>query len=112
MVEKPIMSIGEMLGAPPETATPGGLVLRGLESNVAGMPYEFEVLERNVVWSEGVEKLYEQAKVRQWNASTDIPWERGVGTVIEPVERALCTILTWMVQQEFAAWYIPSKFIP
>lgn len=112
MVEKPVMSIGEMLGAPPESASPGGLVLRGLESRVAGLPYEFEVLERNVVWSDGIEKLYEQAKVRQWNASTDIPWERGVGTVIEPVERALCTILTWMVQQEFAAWYIPSKFIP
>lgn len=112
MVEKPVLSIGELLGAPPELATPGGLALRGLESTVSGMPYQFEVLERNVVWSDGIEKLYEQAKARQWNASTDIPWERGIGVAIEPVERALCTILTWMVQQEFAAWYIPSKFIP
>jgi hypothetical protein len=63
------------------------------------------------VWSEGIENLYEQAKLRQWNATTDVPWELG-RDVPEPLELALCTVLTWMVQQEFAAWYVPAKFIP
>lgn len=69
------------------------------------------MLERQLVWSDGIERLYEQAKARQWNASTEIPWEMGRG-VPEPLELALCTMLTWMVQQEFAAWYVPAKFVP
>jgi hypothetical protein len=69
------------------------------------------VIERQLVWSDGIERLYEQAKSRQWNASSEIPWELGRG-VPEPLELALCTVLTWMVQQEFAAWYVPAKFVP
>jgi hypothetical protein len=104
-------TIGGPLPPPPETAGPGGLALRGLESGLVAHRYEFTVVERRVVWSEGIERLYEQAKARQWNAATDVPWELGRG-VAEPLERALCTVLTWMVQQEFAAWYVPAKFVP
>jgi hypothetical protein len=104
-------TLGGPLPLPPATAGPGGLALRGLESALAVPGYEFTVIDRAIVWSEGIERLYEQAKARQWNASTDIPWPLG-RDVPEPVEIALCTVLTWMVQQEFAAWYVPAKFIP
>jgi hypothetical protein len=104
-------TIGGPLPAPPAVAGPGGLALRGLESGLAEPSYRFAVVERGVVWAEGIERLYEQAKARQWNAGTDVPWELGRG-VREPLERALCTVLTWMVQQEFAAWYVPAKFVP
>jgi len=73
--------------------------------------YDFQVVDRSVIWADGVETLYDQAKERQWNATHDIPWQQGRGVSV-PVERALCTVLTWMVQQEFAAWYIPAKFLP
>lgn len=102
--------LGDLLGDAPDRVGPAGLALRGMQSKLAGSTLEFQVLERSVVWSDGVEKLYEQAKVRQWNASTDIPWHLAKG-VPEPLERALCTVLTWMIQQEFAAWYVPSKFL-
>lgn len=114
MTDRPLTSLlrlGTVLGAPPDTAEPRGLAPRGLHPNGAGVPFEFHVTERSIVWAEGVEQLYEQAKSRQWDATSDVPWDRGRG-VSPPVERALCTVLTWMVQQEFAAWYVPAKFLP
>lgn len=105
------LRLGAILGAPPDRTTPQGLAPRGLYPEGGGIAQDFQVLDRNLVWSDGVERLYEQAKERQWNASHDVPWEEGRG-VPEPLERALCTVLTWMVQQEFAAWYVPAKFVP
>jgi hypothetical protein len=99
------------LGEPPATVDPRGLGPRGLHQPGGGIPYDFQVLDRSQVWAEGVERLYEQAKQRQWDPTRDIPWEQGVG-VAAPLEQALCTVLTWMVQQEFAAWYVPAKFVP
>jgi hypothetical protein len=105
------LALSRLLGAPPAQVAPRGLAPRGLYPEGEGVPHDFQVLERALVWAEGVERLYEQAKERQWNASVDIPWDLGRG-VPEPLERALCTVLTWMVQQEFAAWYVPAKFLP
>lgn len=101
-----------LLGHPPDHVAPRGLAPRGLyPPEGGGWPYDFHVLDRTHVWADGVERLYEQAKQRQWDADRDVPWEQGRG-VPEPLERALCTVLTWMVQQEFAAWYVPAKFVP
>ncbi len=105
------LRLGTLLGTPPDHAESRGLSLRGLHSENGGVSYDFQVTDRSQVWADGVEKLYDQAIERQWNASKDIPWELGRG-VPEPLERALCTVLTWMVQQEFAAWYVPAKFVP
>lgn len=100
----------DVLGAPPESVAPQGLAPRGLHPSGEGVPFDFDVLNRHEVWAEGVERLYEQAKERQWDATRDIPWAQGRG-VAEPLEWALCSVLTWMVQQEFAAWYVPAKFV-
>ncbi|MDQ7844120.1 MAG: ferritin-like domain-containing protein [Armatimonadota bacterium] len=110
-IRGPELRLGTILGAPPERTTPQGLAPRGLYPPGEGVAHDFQVLDRSLVWAEGVEELYEQARARQWDAGRDIPWARGRG-VPEPVERALCAVLTWMVQQEFAAWYVPAKFVP
>ncbi len=105
------LRLSALLGTPPDHVQPRGLAPRGLHSGDGGVAYDFRVTDRIEVWADGVEHLYDQAKERQWDAARDIPWELGRG-VPEPLERALCTVLTWMVQQEFAAWYVPAKFIP
>lgn len=107
---RPDLRLTSLLGVPPEQVEPRGLAPRGMPGD-DGVPHDFRVLDRHQVWAEGVDRLYEQAKERQWDASRDIPWEAGLG-VPEPLEVALCTVLTWMVQQEFAAWYVPAKFVP
>lgn len=105
------VKLSTALGAPPERVAPRGLAPRGLHADGGGVAFDFRVTERSVVWAEGVEQLYDQAKQRQWDAGRDIPWEQGRG-VPESLERALCAVLTWMLQQEFAAWYVPAKFLP
>jgi hypothetical protein len=105
------LELTAILGAPPADVGARGLAPRGLQVSDDAVQFDFRVLDRHQVWAEGVERLYEQAKERQWNATQDIPWESG-SAVREPVEVALCTVLTWMLQQEFAAWYIPAKFVP
>jgi hypothetical protein len=104
------LRLGVLLGTPTDHVDARGIAPRGLYEQGAGVPFDFQVLDRSIVWSDGVERLYEQAKQRQWDATRDVPWDAGRG-VPEPLERALCTVLTWMIQQEFAAWYVPAKFI-
>jgi hypothetical protein len=92
----PELRLTALLGGPPDQVAPRGLGPRGLHHDGEGVPYDFQVLDRYQVWAEGVEKLYDQAKERQWEAGRDIPWEQGRG-VAEPLERA---------------WYVPAKFLP
>lgn len=107
---RPDLRLTSLLGAPPAQVDPRGLAPRGMTGE-EGVEHDFRVLDRHQVWADGVERLYEQAKQRQWDASRDIPWDAG-RSVPEALEVALCTVLTWMVQQEFAAWYVPAKFVP
>jgi hypothetical protein len=72
------------------------------------MPYS--ITERKLVWADNLHELIERAKRRQWNASTDIPWAAG-RNVAPDLEDALAGVLTWMLQQEYAAWYLPAKFV-
>jgi hypothetical protein len=72
------------------------------------MPYS--ITQRDVVWADNLHDLIERAKRRQWNATTDIPWAAG-RNVAPDLEDALAGVLTWMLQQEYAAWYLPAKFV-
>ena len=87
-----------------------GIMFRGARRSqpAPGMPYA--ITRRDVVWADNIHELVERAKRRQWNASTDIPWAEGRG-VISVLEGALADVMTWMLQQEYAAWYVPAKFI-
>src|SRR5438876_19145 len=101
---------GLSLAPAPDRVDPAGVVCRGAPRAQpgAGMPYT--ITKRELVWADNLNELIERAKRRQWNASTDIPWSEG-RNVAPDVEDALAVVLTWMLQQEYAAWYLPTKFI-
>jgi hypothetical protein len=99
------------LEEPPEEADDRGLAFRGSERDSPGPKMPWDVNTKGEVWSDNAAELYEQAKRRQWDAAHDIPWEAGEGVDPE-LEEALATVLTWMIQQEYAAWYVPAKFLP
>lgn len=95
----------------PDEAEPAGIAFRGAPRVGSPPPMPYTVNRRVEAWSDNLHELVEKAKARQWNATTDIPWEEAVG--VDPrLERALAQALTWMVQQEYAAWYVPAKFLP
>lgn len=87
-----------------------GLMSRGTVPQDGSIAYDFELSHKELVWSEPVSVLYEEGKNLQWNATTDIPWNE-IPELDPIVERAICQIMTYLVENEFSALYIPGKFI-
>jgi hypothetical protein len=73
--------------------------------------YPFTLNRKIDVWADNIHDLYEQAKSKQWNASTDIPWDR-LSPLPDVLERAVCQLMTFLAENEYAALYIPAKFLP
>jgi hypothetical protein len=80
-----------------------------VETGAPAFPYA--VTERDLVWAHNVASLFEQATAAQWDASRDIRWSE-----LEPLpaylERAVCQIMTHLAENEYAALYVPARFIP
>ena len=79
-----------------------------VEEGAPGFP--FTVNERDRVWAHNVASLYEQATESQWDASRDIAGR--LPDLPDHVERAVCQIMTHLAENEYAALYVPAKFIP
>ena len=96
---------------PTEAATYLGFIPRGAVAD-SGLPdYPFTLNRREQVWAPTLPQLYEQAKAQQWNASTDIPWGQ-LRPLPEELERAVCQLMTFLAENEYAALYVPAKFLP
>jgi len=97
----------EILAKAPED---NGLLTRGIVTQEGTPTYNFELSHKELVWSEPVSILYEEGKNLQWNATTDIAWNE-IPTLNPVLEKAVCQIMTYLVENEFSALYIPGKFI-
>ena len=61
-------------------------------------------------WADDVPELYERAKAEQWVATRDIPWH-DLPELQEDIDRAVCQVMTFLVENEYVAMYLPAKFI-
>ena len=96
----------------PERADPTtGFAPRGavVEDGAPAFPYTEN--DRDRVWAHNVASLYEQATAGQWDASVDIRW-RDLEPLPTHLERAVCQIMTHLAENEYAALYVPARFIP
>jgi TusA-related sulfurtransferase len=99
-------------GQVPETApTTSGFAPRGAVVEEGAPAFDFSINEREAVWAADVGDLYEQATANQWDASRDIPWDR-LRPLPEPLERAVCQLMTFLAENEYSALYVPAKFVP
>ncbi|AXX85331.1 ferritin-like domain-containing protein [Aliarcobacter skirrowii] len=87
-----------------------GLLTRGIITQENSPIYDFELSFKEQVWSNPISVLYEEGKNLQWNATTDIPWNE-IPEFNPVLEKAICQIMTYLVENEFSALYIPGKFI-
>lgn len=87
-----------------------GLLTRGIITQENSPIYDFELSFKEQVWSNPISVLYEEGKNLQWNATTDIPWNE-IPNLNPVLEKAVCQIMTYLVENEFSALYIPGKFI-
>jgi TusA-related sulfurtransferase len=99
-------------GEIPAHADPStGFSPRGAVVETGAPPFPYTETERDHVWAQSVASLYDQAVGSRWNASTDIAWD-SLPSVSVHLERAVCQIMTHLAENEYAALYVPAKFIP
>jgi len=96
---------------PPTTADPGeGFAPLGSIKQAGSSSYSWRLNERDSIWASDVAELTEQATAAQWDASRDIPWEEATG--LSPrIERAVAQVMTFIAQNEYAALYVPARFL-
>jgi hypothetical protein len=88
-----------------------GLAPRGARIEAGGPEFAFTLREKRDVWALELNTIYKQAVANQWSASRDIPWSDLPKLPLE-VESAVCQVMTFLTENEFAALYVPARFIP
>ena len=73
--------------------------------------FGFRVTRKLDCWCDEAPELYEKAKGEQWDATHDIPWGQ-LPELPEDIERAVCQVMTFLVENEYVALAIPARFIP
>ncbi|MDP6980402.1 MAG: ferritin-like domain-containing protein [Myxococcota bacterium] len=66
--------------------------------------------EKSEVWAENAATLYDEAVVRQWNSTTDIPWDK-LEKLPDDIEKAVCQMCTGLSEVEFVAGDMPAKWM-
>jgi hypothetical protein len=99
-------------GDPPETVPrEAGFVPVGASAEQGAPAFDWRLHERDAIWAPEVAHLGEQASASQWDASRDVPWEAARG-LPEHLERAVAQVMTFIAQNEYAALYVPARFLP
>ncbi|MGI8426705.1 MAG: ferritin-like domain-containing protein [Actinomycetota bacterium] len=99
-------------GAIPAVADPTyGLVPVGAVTEVGAPSFDWRLNDHDDMWAEEISDLTERATELQWDATTDIDWEAAAGLPAD-VERAVAQVMTFIAQNEYAALYVPAKFLP
>jgi TusA-related sulfurtransferase len=88
----------------------GSLAPRGAPVEEGAPEIEFSIRKRTEIWANAISELYEQATSSQWVGARDIPW-RELTSLDEEVERSVCQIMTFLAENEYAALYVPARFI-
>jgi hypothetical protein len=79
----------------------------------AGVPdLQAEVNRKSEVWAYNIEGYYEEAMSRQWNATTDVPWEELAKYELpEDIGKAYSQLLTFLTEVEMIATDVPAKWM-
>lgn len=95
-----------------EVADPAwGLAPRGAKIEPGGPQLFFSLRKKRDVWGQELSTIYKQAVANQWSAARDISWSE-LPKLPAEVESAVCQIMTFLTENEFAALYVPARFIP
>ena len=94
-----------------EIAEPGwGLAPRGARIESGGPEFAFTLRRKRDVWARELDSIYKQAVASQWSAARDVPWNQ-LPALAPELEGAVGQIMTFLTENEFAALYVPARFI-
>jgi TusA-related sulfurtransferase len=105
-------ALREAVGPAPGDAAPdSGLIPLGALAAGGGPAYSWQLNHRDQLWAEEISSLAESAAAQHWDATADIPWEAAAG-LPDHVELAVAQVMTYIAQNEYAALYVPARFLP
>lgn len=87
-----------------------GLAPRGALVEEGGPPLTVDLVERDLVWTDAARQLYVNGTARQWDPGTEVNWDDPF-TLPPEVEEAVVQVMTYLVENEYAALQIPARFI-
>lgn len=88
-----------------------GLSGRDSSPQIASSEYNFFLNCKEDIWSDNLTRFYEDSKAAQWNALNAIEWNM-IPTYDRSMEFAIAQAMTYLVENEFSALYVPAKFLP
>ena len=94
-----------------ESNPESGLVPIGAVAEAGGPAYEWQLSRQDRIWADQLASLTERAAKTQWDATLDIPWEAATGLPAY-TEQAVAQVMTYIAQNEYAALYVPARFLP
>jgi len=98
-------------GPPPEAADPtAGFVPLGAVPEAGAPPFHWPLSRRDQVWADGLDRLVEGASAARWDASRDVPWSEA-GPLPDFLVAAVCQVMTFIAQNEYAAYHVPARFL-
>lgn len=98
---------GEVL---PHADVRWGLAMRGALVEEGGPPLRADLIDKDVVWADAARQLYVNGTARQWNPETEVHWDDPFVLPAE-IEGAVVQVMTYLVENEYAALQIPARFI-
>src|SRR5207237_7804630 len=87
-----------------------GFVPLGAVAEGGAPPHGWRLNRRDELWSDDLAQLTEGAAATQWDATRDVPWAEA-GPLPDFMERAVCQVVTFIAQNEYAAYYVPARFL-
>jgi hypothetical protein len=98
-------------GPAPDTVDPAaGFVPLGAVAEAGAPAFDWPLSRRDQVWADDLDRLVEGASAAQWDASRDVPWAEA-GPLPDFLEAAVCQVVTFIAQNEYAAYYVPARFL-
>jgi TusA-related sulfurtransferase len=88
-----------------------GIAPRGARIERGGPEFGFTLRQKRDVWANELNSIYSQAVANQWSTTRDIPWNK-LSRLPTDVETAVAQLMTFLTENEFAALYVPARFIP
>lgn len=97
-------------GVLPHADVRWGLAMRGALVEEGGPPLHVDLVDRDAVWADAARQLYLNGTARQWNPATEVHWDDPQRLPAE-IEAAVVQVMTYLVENEYAALQIPARFI-
>jgi hypothetical protein len=97
-------------GVVPHADVRWGLAARGALVEAGGPPLNVDLIDRDLVWADAARQLYLNGVARQWNPETEVSWDAEFALPAE-IEGAVVQVMTYLIENEYAALQIPAKFI-